>query len=681
MSPASSYKISSDLVISSWNLLTNPDNLVQSCQSNAVVDSKKTKGKTIANFRVGSASGSEAVLSSAENSKASSNVGGQSAALAATCSSDHLDTEHSKYDTGDKITRQTRPSKSKKLETINSVALSEDQMCNTDFNVKGDLVRHTKAHDTKRSFQCKECGREFNKLGNLKRHENIHTGERSFKCNICERKFNCADSLKRHANTHTGKRPFECDECEKKFFRKSSLKRHKQSHTGERPFNCDECEKSFTQKGILIEHKRIHTGERPFKCEICDKTFIQKGTLIEHERIHTGKRPFKCEICNKTFIQSYHLREHARTHTGERPFQCELCNKRFAQKNNLTEHKRKHTGERPFKCDICRKTFAQKRILKGHQRTHTDERHFKCDECGKAFTQQGNLIEHKVIHADELPCKCTECGKCFRRKINLNNHTVSHSSVPPFKCDASFWQKSDFERHVCTHSEKQPYKANRKSSQISNKRCTTDRNPVQPGPDRNNEKSFKSSHCDENFTSTTSNKHTKPKTHTTNSETEFTTPDDVSTITQLPSVSNQSSTNDTHINKSQNQEEYREHTETVALLNEFSDMYPVTPMDPGSCEQHDDLFDDLFLDQAMSEATFPDKQNADTGYLITQFHPVADWPLTSGIHVNKSQHQEKYEKIAEVLDYNHLQTIPPPKPSWDSGCSLGNYDDDDFLCP
>ena len=602
MSPASSYKTSSDLVISSWNLLTNPDNLVQSCQSNAVVDSKKTKGKTIANFRVGSTSGSEAVLSSAENSKASSNVGGQSAALTAACASDHLDAEHSKYDTGDKITRQTRPSKSKNLETVNSVALPyEDQMCNNDFNVKGDFARHTKTHDTKRSFQCDECGREFNK---------------SF-------------SLTRHKKNHSGKRPFKCDVCNKEFSQKSNLTVHKRTHTNERPFKCDECEQSFTQKGILIEHKRIHTGERPFKCEICDKTFIHKGTLIEHERIHTGKRHFKCEICNKTFIQSYRLREHARIHTGERPFKCEVCGKAFSHKGNLTGHKMLHTGERPF--------------------------------------------------------KCTECGKGFYRKVHLNNHAFIHSNSPSFKCDAcdaSFHQKSSLNRHVRNHSEKQPYKANRKSRKISNKRCTTDRSPVRPESDHNNEKSLGSSHYDASLTSTTSIQHIKSKTHaTTNSETEFTTPDDVSTITQLPSVSNQSSTNDTHINKSQHQEEYREYTETVALLNEFSDMYPVTPMDPGSCEQHDDLFDDLFLDQAMSEATFPDKQNADTGYLITQFHPVADWPLTSGIHVNKSQHQEKYEKIAEVLDYNHLQTIPPPKPSWDSGCSLGNYDDDDFLCP
>ena len=177
----------------------------------------------------------------------------------------------------------------------------------------------------------------------------------------------------------------------------------------------------------------------------------------------------------------------------------------------------------------------------------------------------------------------------------------------------------------------------------------------------------------------------KSKIHTMNSETEFTTPDDVSTITQLPSVSNQTSTGDIHINKSQNQEEYREYTETVASLNEHTDTYPITPMNPGSFEQDNDLFDDLFLDQEMPEATFPDTQNADAGYLITQLHPVAGWPLTSGIHVNKSQHQEKHEEMAEILDYildydyNHLQTIPPQKPSRDSGYPLG--DDDNFLCP
>ena len=114
-------------------------------------------------------------------------------------------------------------------------------------------------------------------------------------------------------------------------------------------------------------------------------------------------------------------------------------------------------------------------------------------------------------------------------------------------------------------------------------------------------------------------------------------------ITQWHPVVGWPSTNGIHINKSQDQkkyEEYAEYVKTVELLNEFADTYPITP-NPGSCGHHDNLF----LDQEMSEATFPDKQNADAGYLITQLHPVADWPLTSGIHVNKSQDQEKHKEI------------------------------------
>ena len=623
MSPASSYKISSDLIISSWNLLTNPDNLVQSCRGNAVVDSKKTKGQVIADFHVKSTGRSEAVLASAENSKASRNVGGQSAALTATCSSDHLGAEHSKYDTGDKISRQTRLSKSKKPGTINSVALpDENQMCNTDFNVKGNLVRHTKTHDTKRSFKCDAC------------------------------EYECVS-----ANT---------------------LAKHKRSHTGERPFPCDVCEKTFTQKDHLKEHKRIHTGERPFKCEVCEKTFAQNSGLTKHKRIHTGECPFKCEACGRKFNNSDNLKRHARIHASKRPFKCEVCEKAFNQTSNLIIHKRIHTGERPFKCDACGKAFTQKHHLTAHTMSrHTGERPFSCEACMQSFNRKSALKYHMETHNDERSFKCTKCDKSFVKKSHFDSHTFSHISPPPFKCDACdarFGHKCNLNRHMHTHSKKQPYETNRKSRKISNKRCTTDRNPVQPGPDHNNEKSFKGSHCDANFTSTTSNKHKKPKTYTKNSETGLTTPDDVSTITQLPSVSNQPSTSDIHINKSQNQEEYgecSEYTETVALLNKFEDTYPITPMDPGSCEHHDDLF----LDQEMPEATFPDQQNADADYLITQLHPVAGWPSTSGIHVNKSQHQEKHEEIAEVLDYNHLQTIPPPKPSWDSDCSLGDYDD------
>ena len=656
---AGACKTSSDLMISSWNLLMEPDILVQPCRGDTAVDSRKTQDKAIADFRVESTSGSEALLASAENRKAgrkaSSNVGGQSA-LTATCSSDRLDAEQGKYDTSDKISRPTRLSKSKKPKAINSVAPPcEDQMCNAGFKVKGDLARHTETHGTKRSFKCDICAHEFVSAGNLKRHARVHTDER----------------------------PFPCDECKKIFAHKHSLKEHKRIHTGERPFPCDECEKAFTQKSNLRKHKRVHTGERPFPCDECKKIFAHKHSLKEHKRIlHTGERPFQCDVCEKTFTQKKSLTEHKRTHTNEHPFQCDECEKTFTQKSNLRKHKRVHTGEHPFLCDICGCECGSSSNLKRHAMVHTSERPFQCSVCMKSFGRADTLRDHMKTHGDEYPFKCTECGKGFLRKSHLDDHTFSHSSTPLFKCevcDNSFYQKSTFKRHVCTNSEKHPHKANKKSSKISRKRFTNDRNPGQPEPDHNNEKSFKSSHRNASFTSTaTSNQHIKPKNHTTNSKTGLTNPGDVSTTSQLPSVSNQPPTSDIHVNKSQKQGkygEYSEYAETVALLNEFADTHPIT-LEPGSFEHHDDLF----LDQEMPEETFPDRQNANVDCLITQLHPVVDWPSTSSIHVDKSQDQEKCEETAEVLDYDYLQTIPPPQPSWDSGCPSGNFINDDFLC-
>ena len=573
---AGACKTSFDLAISSWNLLMEPDILVQPCRGDTAVDSRKTQGKAIADFRVESTSGSEALLASAENSKASrkasSNVGGQSA-LTATCSSDRLDAERGKYDTGDKISRPTRLSKSKKPKAINSVAPPcEDQMCNTGFKVKGDLARHTETHGTKRSFKCDICDREFVRL-------------------YC-------------------------------------LKRHAKTHTGERPFLCDVCGKAFIQKNDLIKHKRIHTGERPFQCDVCKSTFISTDGLEKHKRIHTGKRPFSCDECKKAFSHKSNLIKHKKVHTGERPFSCDECEKAFTQKKTLTAHKRTHTGERPSQCSVCMKSFGRADTLRDHMKTH----------------------------GDEYPFKGTECGKGFLRKSHLDDHTFSHSSPPLFKCevcDNSFYQKSTLKHHVCTHIEKCPHETNKKSSKISSKRFTNDRNPGQPEPDHNDEKSFKSSHRNASFTSTTtSNQHIKPKNHTTNSKTGLTNPGDVSTITQLPSVSNQPPTSDIHVNKSQKQGkygEYSEYAETVALLNEFADTYPIT-LEPGSFEHHDDLF----LDQEMPEAIFPDEQDADAGYVTSQLHPVVDWALTSGVYVNKSQDQEKHKEIIKGLDHEYL---------------------------
>ena len=571
---AGACKTSSDLMISSWNLLMEPDILVQPCRGNVTVDSRKTQGKAIADFRVESTSGSEALLASAENSKAGSNVGRQTA-LTVTCSSDRLDTEQGKYDTGDKIPRQTRLSKSKKPKAINSVAPPrEDQICNTDLNVKGDLARHTKTktRGTKHSFKCDICDREFVNASNLRRHARSHADERpSFQCDMCKREFVSADNLKRHA--------------------------------------------------------RSHTGECPFRCSVCSCTFSRADYLRTHTRLHTGnKRLFECTICNKNFTRRINLHTHIDIHNNNPRFRCDTCDARFYKRALFKNHMRTHDGKRPYKCDICGSTFKTNSNLWTHKLIHTNKRTFKCDIC-----------------------------------------------------DAEFKTKHPLSKHKKTHSKQPSYKTNKKSSKISSKRFTNDKKPDQLEPGHNNEKSFKSSHRNASFTSTaTSNQHIKPKNHTTNSKTGLTNPGDVSTTSQLPSVSNQLPTSDIHVNKSQKQGkygEYSEYAETVALLNEFADTYPIT-LEPGSFEHHDDLF----LDQEMPGETFPDRQNANVDCLITPLHPVVDWPSTSSIHVDKSQDQEKCEETAEVLDYDYLQTIPPPQPSWDSGCPSGNFINDDFLC-
>ena len=704
--PASAFKTSSDLITSSWNLLMEPDILVPPCQDHAVMDSRKTKGTAITDFRVDSISRSEAVLASAENSKASNNVGRQ-AALTAICSSDHLDAEHSKYDTGDKISRPTRRSRSKRPEAINSVALPyEDQMYNAGFNVKGDLARHTKTHDPKRSFKCDACDREFANASNLKRHtrthtshankrhfqcdlcaknftqkhnlmvhkrshtgelpfqcdvckkkftqkrgltvhKRIHTGERPFQCNVCKHTFSRADHLRVHKRTHTNERHFQCDLCAQKFTQKHSLMVHKRSHTGELPFQCDVCKKKFTQKYGLTVHKRIHTGERPFQCDVCKHTFKRANHLLIHKRTHTNKRPFQCDVCKQKFTQRYGLIVHKRIHTGERPFRCDVCQHTSRRADHLLIHKRTHASKHPFHCAICNKDFTQKTHLRVHMDSHIDTRRFKCDICGAGFPRKSALGYHMHTHDENRQFKCDTCGKAFKTDKTLWSHKFTHSNEYLFECDtcnAKFKIKSTLTRHKKIHTDKQPNKANRKSSKISSKRFTNDRNPDQLEPDHNNKKSFKSSHCDASFTSAISTQHIKPKTHTTHSETGSTNPDNVSTTNQLPSMSNQPSTSDTHVNKSQNQEEYAEYVKTVALLNEFADAYPVT-LNPGSCE-HDD---NLSFDQEIPEETFSDRQNTDAGYLITQWHPVAGRPSTNGIHINKSQNQKKYEEYAEYV--------------------------------
>ena len=64
----------------------------------------------------------------------------------------------------------------------------------------------------------------------------------------------------------------------------------------------------------------------------------------------------------------------------------------------------------------------------------------------------------------------------------------------------------------------------------------------------------------------------KQKTNITHSETVLANTGDASPISQLTSMNNQTSINDIHVNKSQDQKEYEE---MITLLNELQEQLPV----------------------------------------------------------------------------------------------------------
>ena len=166
--------------------------------------------------------------------------------------------------------------------------------------------------------------------------------------------------------------------------------------------------------------------------------------------------------------------------------------------------------------------------------------------------------------------KCGECGSSFKRKSELINHESVHSTKRPFICaicNAGFKRNSSFVKHKHIHDkERYLHKFNKPSNKRPGKKSTNNRTSSRPEPGHGNEEPFKSLHCSADLTSTTPNQHIKPETHTTNSGTGLTNPGDVSTTSQLPSVSNQPSISGIHVNKSQDQENVKKWTMFLLII-------------------------------------------------------------------------------------------------------------------
>lgn len=107
-----------------------------------------------------------------------------------------------------------------------------------------------------------------------------------YKCSQCDQSFSLKGELIRHMRAHSRARPFSCTNCDKSFFEKGSLLKHYITHTGEKPYKCTYCQKRFNRKDNLNGHMRIHTGERPYKCTECGKSFTWKGDFNQHRKKH-----------------------------------------------------------------------------------------------------------------------------------------------------------------------------------------------------------------------------------------------------------------------------------------------------------------------------------------------------------------------------------------------------------
>ena len=192
------------------------------------------------------------------------------------------------------------------------------------------------------------------------------------------------------------------------------------------------------------------------------------------------------------------------------------------QSRLLEQHEVKSSDNRPFQCTVCYQRFEKKSNFKEHITVvHQNNRPFHCEKCDKKFKRLRELTRHKETHSNERPFHCNTCGKAFNSKRYLTQHKKTHDDKYTFQCAACgkhFRKKDCFMMHLGTHQD------------------------------------------------------VKQKTNITHSETVLANTGDASPISQLTSMNNQTSINDIHVNKSQDQKEYEE---MITLLNELQEQLPV----------------------------------------------------------------------------------------------------------